>query len=348
MKAFIHRILRLILPILLLMVVVNYTCDPAKLFDDNYEKSIAKIVHSGQHATNILNYDERILQKEIIQIDSSNANIRFIGSSRGMLINEGLFESTRFFNHGVSGASIEDLIALYQLLKSSNKLPKKFIIGVDPWTFNENSEQVRWASISKAYNDFHQQMDNPFIKEMNKYQNLISPSYFQSSILYLPELFKENQPIPTDTKHNINSTKLKDGSVSYKKKYRETSKKIRANNITQYLSKEMFAIENFEHVSDEIWNEFETLLNTLKKDNIEVLFYLEPYPPRIYKMVEKDYPMVIKTEALIIDYAKRNHIKIIGSFNPAFLQLEEDDFLDEKHVNEKTIQKIFSSIPFKF
>ena len=155
MKKFIYKITLITLPILILLLVVNYFGDAARLFDNDYEKQMANIVASGKYVTNIDNYDERLFQKELIFNKNIQPNIVVIGSSTTMLINSDLFPDTLLFNNSVSGASIEDIVGIYQLYKTNNKLPRKIIIGIDPWMFNENNGQERWQSISTYYYNFH-------------------------------------------------------------------------------------------------------------------------------------------------------------------------------------------------
>ena len=68
--------------------------DAAKIFHTGYERNIANIIYSSKNATNISNYDERILQKELINKIKSKPDILILGSSRTMLINSSYFESS--------------------------------------------------------------------------------------------------------------------------------------------------------------------------------------------------------------------------------------------------------------
>ena len=118
--------------ILLILISVNYLGDTAKIFDNNYEKKISEILSKKKNVTNILNYDERILQKHIINSFSDRKDIVVIGSSRVMMINSHHFNNKTFFNSSVSGATVEDYISIYQIYKTNNLLPEKIIIGLDP------------------------------------------------------------------------------------------------------------------------------------------------------------------------------------------------------------------------
>jgi hypothetical protein len=320
--------------------MVNYIGDAAKLFDTGYEKKIAKILNSGSHAMNISNYDERLLQKELIVNNSHTTDIIFIGSSRGMLLNSEMFPNASFFNRAVSGASIEDLIAIYQMYKSYNTLPHKIIIGIDPWTFNDNSGQTRWETLSNEFNMF---INEPYHNTSYKYKQLISFSYFQGSIKYFFKGLTKNNydnPQPSTKIDSSTTLRLADGSIWYgTDTYRISKEKIDAK-VNTYLVDEIYALYNFNNLSERNLKLFESLIKDFKNNNIQIYFYLEPYHPLVYQRIKKLYPMVIETESLIRNYAMENHIKIIGSFNPFLFNLTDNSFYDGMHCKEDAVKQI--------
>ena len=184
MKKFIYKVICTSLPIILALVTVNYFGDAANLFNTGYEGKMADIVIGDSCVTNISNYDERVFQHELITRMKNIPNTVVIGSSRTMLITTDYFPSQTLFNNSVSGASIEDLIAIYQMYKERNYFPKTIIIGIDPWTFNENNSQSRWKSVESYYLQFHDRTLSTFIanNQFQKYEQLFSLSYFQPSI----------------------------------------------------------------------------------------------------------------------------------------------------------------------
>ncbi|MBF0227583.1 MAG: hypothetical protein HQK76_19220 [Desulfobacterales bacterium] len=210
MKKFICKVICTSLPIILALVVVNYFGDAAHLFETGYEGKMAEIVFSDSYVTNISNYDERVFQHELIKRMKNTPNTVTIGSSRTMLITNDYFPSETFFNNSVSGASIEDLEAIYQMYKERNYFPKKIIIGIDPCTFNENNGQSRWKSVESYYLKFHDKTLTTFIanNRFHKYEQLFSLSYFQASIKNIFKMWRTSYPVPTKEKYNITATKL--------------------------------------------------------------------------------------------------------------------------------------------
>lgn len=340
MKKFVRKVAILALPLIILLVLVNYFVDAARLFDDKFEKQMVKILASGRYITNIENYDERLFQKEIISNKRVRPKLVVIGSSRTMLLSSDQFPGASLFNNSVSGASIEDLISIVQLYKAYNKLPSKIIIGIDPWTFNENSGQKRWQTLSAYYYSF-KHLQNPEHSTCFKYKELFSLSYFQSSLKTLPRMIAGgSNPKPTAVKYNLLGTKLTDGSLVYGEHYRNANSEEIENKIKTYLTGAIYGIEKFYAISDRIWNDFERLIYDLEENNIEIEFILTPYAPMVYEKIRNNYPMVLKTEEAISSFAINRNIKLYGSFNPLRLNMDKSYFYDGMHCNEDGIKKI--------
>jgi len=340
MKKFIYKTTIISLPVLILLLLVNYFGDAARLFDNDYEKQMAKIIASNKYVTNIENYDERLFQKELISNKNIQPNLVIIGSSRTMLINSDLFPSALLFNNSVSGASIEDIVSIYELYKINKKSPQKIIIGIDPWTFNENNGQKRWQSISAYYYSF-QSTINQENTTYFKYKELFSFSYFQSSLKMIPRFIAGNaNPKSTKEIHNLLGTKLTDGSLVYGEQYRNANQIEIDNKINSFLTGGIYSIEDFDTISVRILNEFEKLIIDMKENGIEIEFFLAPYAPVVYDKIQKKYPMVLKSEEMINDFASSNNIKLYGSFNPYILGMDETYFYDGMHCKEVGIEMI--------
>jgi len=345
MIRFIIKTILSALPVLIVLVSVNYFCDPANIFHHAYEEEMIKIIYDGYHVTNISNYDDRIFQRKLIQGLSDKPDYVIIGSSRSMLIRGEYINNTSTINNSVSGASIEDMIAIYQIYNELDKLPKKIIMGIDPWTFNENNRQGRWCSLIDEYNRYHDGDDkqvNP-LYEYIKFMEIISPSYFQGSMEYIGmNIFNERtKPEPTYGKYNETNTKLIDGSMVYARSIREVTKMQLERKVMKYLQEDIYGIEDFDCLSPKITKALQQLVDTIRKKEIEIIFFLTPYHPTVYKVIGNKYPMVIKSEAFIIEYAKANKIKLLGSFDPHKYDFNESSFYDGMHPKEPAIKKIF-------
>ena len=347
MRNFICKVAMLGAPVLVMLVSVNYFGDAAKLFDSNYERKLAEIIISGQFATNIHNYDERLFQKELISNGNIHPHTIILGSSRTMLISSDLLpDDVSVFNNSVSGASLEDIISIYQLYKDNKKIPRKIIIGIDPWTFNENNNQNRWQSIAVYYHRFHSSKTHEVDPQsdygtLSKYRELFSMSYFQASIKSFSQpTIESSQPQPTIEKYNISNTILTDGSLVYNLDFRNASKGEVENSVNSYLAGNIYSIEGFSDISERIWNEFNDLITDMKINDVEIEFFLSPYHPKVYEKVKDFYPMVLETEEIILEFARSNNIRLYGSFDPSELDMDENYFYDGMHCKKNGVENI--------
>lgn len=340
------------------MAFVNFFGDAANLFSIGYEEKIAFEILKGNNVTNVHNYNERLLQKYLINNSSLCPEVLVIGSSRVMEIRSTNFKAKTFFNNGLSGASIEDLFAIIQMYDQKNVLPKKIIIGLDPWTLNVNNGQSRWLTLDLEYNRFLNLMsknsskneDNPIektkysLKKNIYFKELFSPSYFKGSLLSL--ISKNRKPlVVTIKKVNNTATKLSDGSLSYTLEYRSPSKDELEKRVSDYVNGDIYSIENFDRLDKNIQTKLEFLINYLLYKNVNIEFFLAPYHPKVYSFIAKSekYRQVIESEKYFIFLGVKYGVKIHGSFNPNILNLDNSYFYDGMHCNEKGIEKILMS-----
>ena len=112
------------------------------------EVLLAKLL-SKSKAVYSIKMDERQFVKNRILYETLDPKILIVGSSRVMQLSNENFDQ-QVLNLGVSGASIEDQIAITVMaLEKFN--PDKILLGADPWLFNKDNGQLRWKSISKEY-----------------------------------------------------------------------------------------------------------------------------------------------------------------------------------------------------
>ncbi|QGU95838.1 hypothetical protein GOM49_12690 [Clostridium bovifaecis] len=349
MNKFIKK-LCLLLPIPINLVMVNYFVDPGNIFYKHgyYEKGIASILSKETNVENLSNYDERLLQKFYIDKLEKTKRIVVLGSSRAMQITEKVLKEEDMFNSSVSGASLEDLMAIYGVYKKENKLPKKVVIGLDPWILNKNNNQSRWKSLKEYY--FYMQgeigLHNGDKEKFDeKYLELVSLSYFQTAVDTLAK--KENIAYAsTDKEYSKTNVKRADGSLAYNEEFRNRSVEEVRKLALQYASeKPVYNLGDFTTI-DKVYKEnFEEFIALMLKDGVEVEFYLSPYHPYVYEKLisSADYRIVHEVERYFVEFAKDKDIKLNGSYNPSKVGCIEEDFYDGMHIKPSGVEKIFKN-----
>lgn len=225
MNIFLRKLIYLI-PIIITVILSNYIIDPANLFSYksknannlSTEQQIADYILEGYNVTNFESYDERLFHKIFIQSIINKPEVVVLGSSRSQLIDKNALNSSSVINNSVTGATIEDILALYCIHETSFSKPSKLLVEISPWMLNENNQQSRWIVLEEEYNSFleklkqNEEIDNKVLINP-RYKELISFEYFQESIKYhfnrkekqSPFLFIEesfNEEYPIDSLYN--------------------------------------------------------------------------------------------------------------------------------------------------
>lgn len=329
----------------------NYTVDPAQIFHkDNTEQNIADIIIKQQKNVVLsTNLDDRLIQKHCIVDMQTSPSIIALGSSRIMQLQQATFASS-FFNNGVAGASLEDILAIYFMYEDKDNQPQTIIIAVEPWLLNKNNDQTRWKSISQEYDKANNILQNKHATKnshLEKYGELISLPYLREAIKRVlhktdnQKIFYATDDIPKDS-----LAKLKDGSVTYPISSTDISSEEIDKLATEYANTTpIYSLGKYSELDVNLQEQFENFIHYLKQRNKEIIFFFPPYHPIPYKVItnKKEYENVLKAQTYFKNFALANNIKIIGSYDPQAMQLTSKDFFDGMHMQEKSINKLFQT-----
>lgn len=344
---------------LLGVAAINFIVDPAGLFrvkTSKYEQGISEILLAQGNVANVANYDERLVQKYVIERSNIKRDILVLGSSRIMQIRAGLYPSQTFFNHGVSGATIEDCIAILGMYYSKKQLPSQVIIGLDPWLLNKHNGQNRWQSLKTEYTYALAAMkmvkysDNSLLSYQNQYKKfaeLISWPYLKESFSRYSKMnMQKIDYYRTSDKIGNYAIKLSDGSFSYPRHITNRSLEQSNREAIEYAnSVPIYSLGDFTEIDDEKKKLFEGFIEFLHQNGCEVLLILPPYHPEVYKtlMSNPQYVIALSTEKYFKEFAYGRNISVLGSYDPNLCGISEMDFLDGMHLREHAIVKLLKS-----
>ncbi|HEY0771452.1 MAG TPA: hypothetical protein VGD31_14065 [Sphingobacteriaceae bacterium] len=336
-----------------LIISVNYFADPANLFHEDYESSIANNLMKGYNVTNVYNHNERLLQKKLIKNNPLCPEEIALGSSRGMLLNKFISQSPSFFNNSMSGSVLEDNIAIYELYEQRGCPIKLVIISLDPWILNDNHGEKRWKSLEPEYNSFLSKLYKEretegfiFFNNYENYKQLLSFSYFKSSVRYLIKGIGRKDAKATRLAENNGLTRITDGSVTWDAQYRDAPQAVvdrRANDIIAVDPMEYLG--RFDHLSVHYKNLLINFVSYLQRKQIKVEFLLTPFHPVVYSnfMQKKHYRNVLASEEFFKTLARDKGIEIYGSFDPRKTDLVSSDFYDGLHCTADGLVKIMNT-----
>jgi len=356
-------------PLVLLIGAFNALVDPAHLFDLNsYEGGIGLLLAKGYAVANVSNYNERLVQKSYVEHLESRNDWLVLGSSRALQIGRDVLgarleKSCTFHNSSVSAASLQDLIAIYGLYRERGLLPQTLIIGIDPWLFNKNLEANGYLPLAREYRQmegllegcprskFMLAQDDIRFKALGIFQ-LVSPSYFQSSLEYLwkgkKQLTRDYHPL-SEFHEEDESVILADGSLSYEKKFRTREpKEVEKDAIDYAEAEKVYNLAYFTQINPELRHRFEDWIRLIRSDGVNPVLFLAPYHPAVYPRLLKrrDTHAIAEVENYIRDFSQRIGIEVAGSYDPG-MDFESQLFFDGMHPKPEVVSRIFSRLQIR-
>ncbi|MDA9574285.1 hypothetical protein N9R52_01625 [Porticoccaceae bacterium] len=330
----------------------NYKVDSLSIFgNSNHVSRAAKSLTDGNMIAGLENFDERLLQELIVKNLEVRNSVIAVGSSKTMLLRKRFFleDEINFFNHSVSGATLEDyisIVGLYELIY--DYLPSTIILGIDPWVFNKNNGQTRWKTLEKYYsyqlNKMSDRWEDTSIKlDVNKWKQLINYDYTVSNVVFLANLLRNdgNEFYITKTIHVDDLVREVDGSINYPYIMRfPNQEKVRASAL-KHGKYPVYSLEDFNSLNNQ--KSFEKFVDYLQASQVEVIFFLPVYHPATYDLLinNPSYNIISEVEQYLVRLAAEKDISVKGSYNPHKFNLSNKDFLDGMHGDETVTKTIF-------
>jgi hypothetical protein len=119
------------------------------------EEKAALLNITGINVSNVA-MNERNFQKAKTHFLKTSPDVLILGSSRVLKITGDVVGKPNTLNVGMSGAVLEDLIAVYYCFRVRGLKPKEVIIGIDPWMLNQ--EDTRWWALTDEFNAMKQML----------------------------------------------------------------------------------------------------------------------------------------------------------------------------------------------
>lgn len=272
--------------------------------------------------------DERIFVKNRLTFEHDVPDVLIIGSSRIMQIRN--FGIKRYLGLGVSGASVEDDVAILNIVNKKFS-PPITIISADPWLFNSNSGQGRWTSLKAEYLEATGSKDkaNENTIVINGLTKLIRNFYEHTTYSF---------GNPVNDKPEFKAKIRKDGSHVYDISYISKTQDEIEKGFNDLLG---YAMGDYAF-SEKAKKEFEDLIRA-QSNKSKVVLVLSPYHPKLYERMQKERPIFLQIENNFRQIAKENNIAIIGSYNPATVGCKIEDFYDGMHPKDECMKKILEN-----
>ena len=345
---------------LIAVATINYTVNPGKIYPplpifDSYNKlspkQIVKQLVQSDHGLIVVNdtWNERDLKHELA-LRPTTSQCAVIGSSRVMQISS--FRKERslsnicpsLINLGVSGASLEDFLALSETILRNEKPPKVIVFGIDLSNFNFNRDS-RWIRHKQKFFNIKSKLegeypdDNSF-STLALIRNLINREYLLRSIKLLrsgkTRPFKNAQKFDHQVELD-NPLLLPDGSLFYSDDYVNRATEI----IGIHALGDVIKIRGSRWVNEKAVKLFIRLVNHLQQQKFKIIFVLAPYHPAVWDIAEEfGITEINAVESKVHEIARLTGVQVMGSYNPSHIECTVDDFFEAAHPKATCLTKL--------
>ena len=302
-----HNIFKFSLKALIFIASIFFSLFFVNIILD-YENYVHKIKISYDttdlDSPNSLRYYKK---KKYLLTDKDNYKTVIIGSSRYLPIGS-TYDNNNLLNLSITGSHLYDLKYFLGLVDNFSK-NKSVIIGIDPWVFNPNQDEKRYKTEYKERS------------VLDVIYNLFRIKYFKQNM----KLFSFYTRKP-EAKRVFNG----DGSMIYNSPDECVDVKKK---LGEYLNANRFNYDEFKEfeLSRNLIDQLDSLFIKIDKRKNNYIVWLQPLNP---EFINNSKLLTIKEQIIISDsvinrYAKKNNIKIVGSF----IEDESDacNFWDYKH-----------------
>ncbi len=340
------------LPLFSMVGLVNYFIDPGHLFNDSYEQKVANALVTGYNLDHMSDCNDRRLQRLLVNKFNQRHQTLVLGSSHTLLVKKEDVKSKSFFNCGIAGQTIEDLMGIYLLYRERNLLPDTLFICADPWFLNGSTDQTRWIEYLPEIRKNCEANNLPMPKSIKSFypnfifrvQQLFSPAYFQ---LCLKEFFSPNKEATlklTKSTDSKDMMKFADGSIRYDAKLINQDSAISQKKIYEFIHSRLGLLSDFDTLSVDKQAWLLWLFQDAKQNHIQLRLVLPCYEPQVYDYFKHNPKcrMFFKTEQWFREVANIQHIPIYGSYNPELYGLRPVDFYNGDHFKELAVSRILA------
>lgn len=355
------RFLLFSIPVLGLLIFVNYKADPGNLFGAAPEKMVELFMQGKSAYVKSGNVEEREVDKKIIEALEEAPDCIAVGPSLVRWINSDMVGSDSFYNLGMSSGNGYDVLAIFGQLERNGKMPERVLFCVDTLFFDKtfiqnNKTWLRYEDDVQYALDMigsSTKLDDSRLEILEsktaRYRQLISPTYFQSSMEYISvNGISNDAKIGEPDKDYEGAYYLKDNARVSSYSVENISRADVEEIMRRYIAGESNstldnAVTPNKHLDPEQVDNFKRLITYLQDNDVEIKFFLHPFSPLVWDHITEsgEYPMIGELDSFIREYAAEKEIPVTGSYDPYEVGCNNEDFQDYRHMKAESLYKYF-------
>src|SRR5262245_45127776 len=125
--------------------LLNTRVDLAGLDSGRRVAELARRQAPSQVLVSERDYDQRAWVKA--RLEKGCPEVLLLGSSTVGMLASSMFSNPSFLNGWLTGPSVEDFAALASILQQDGCVPRRILIGIDPFLLNPLVTDQRWLSL---------------------------------------------------------------------------------------------------------------------------------------------------------------------------------------------------------
>jgi hypothetical protein len=367
--------LSLFFPLVLLMVAVNWTVDPARLFtrsaartSGGYEGEILGDLLAGRPHRVRGEFNQRLVVEEIIRARPT-IDVLVVGSSVGKPFHAELFPGQSMVNGAILNGDLEEAICVYELAWETGKRPKRVVLemrglskilgrrtdplvmGFEP-VFDRALKRLKVAENadqrSVLANKTHKELAASFTVDHGlfyPYDNLISPRYLQMSlgVLFRSASREEiasrglaRDLYPEEQQHLL----YRDGSMQWCQ--------VLLDGRPDVLRGKPPGFDELEkgRTVESRYDLLETFMLEVLRSGSQMEIVLCPPIPWLFDAIRAEYQdagkpaPAFEAEQTIRALAQSHNVPVFGSFDPHRTALSGADYVDYTHIRRESIGRL--------
>lgn len=341
----------LLLAIAALPVLFSAVVDPARIVASrNAERAIAAALLAGHYVTDVTNYDDRVIHRELALARRAPVEVLALGSSRVQPLDRAAFPGAgSFANAGLSGGSLDDLLAMYEPWDDAVRRPRRVMLELDPWLLGTSDDVIAWRSVASERARMLARLGVPVSRTRERIElvvqtlkRLASPEYFRlAAFSYRHHGIAGIPFVVTDREENAEKTLRPDGSLAWTPVSPDEAQSL----ARRYLATEILSDHRYEGLqgpgsvrAEELVERF---VRHVRSTGTEVTLLLVPYHPLTWAAFARRSPSPLaESERRFRALAVRTGVRVTGSYDPARCGARAEDFFDESHARPALLARV--------
>ncbi|MCD7709349.1 MAG: hypothetical protein LUI02_05695 [Clostridiales bacterium] len=342
------------LPLLAILIGVNFYVDSGTLFHGEYEEMAQAIMDGKCVGIQTSDCNERLLKAYMVTEMPKDPDCVVIGPSLTRSISAEVAGEEELYNLSVGGANYYDVLSTLGLMETYGIHPKRVILACDVAFFHTEIDE-RWEMLSDYAYYMLDVLDGveteaPSGKLASNFYyagQLFSLSYFQSAVHYvrlngisgLGSTRIQIVDVEDEPKLEIMHF-MPDGSYvcpqsTIEQTVEDVEKSAEDYELFSYVAEEC------DLPSDRV-DVYEKILTYFEENGTEVELFLCPFSPSLWDRIDLDeYPLITELEDFAVSYADEHGLKLTGSLNPYNVGITDADYYDARHVRREAQGEYF-------